>query len=63
MNERPQHHEPVLSCDVCMKEIPESVAQSVESEDYVLHFCGVDCFDRWEKKAKPNSRTLSEETS
>lgn len=39
---------PTLPCEMCMKEIPESVAQSYEGPDYVLYFCGNDCFDKWE---------------
>jgi hypothetical protein len=33
-----------------MKEIPQSVAQSYEGPDYVLYFCGNDCFDKWEHR-------------
>ncbi|MBI2778292.1 MAG: DUF3330 domain-containing protein [Gammaproteobacteria bacterium] len=40
----------MLSCEVCLKEIPASAAKSVEAEDYVHYFCGADCFDRWLKK-------------
>lgn len=36
-----------IACEVCMKEIPRSVAHSHEGPDYVLHFCGSGCFDRW----------------
>jgi hypothetical protein len=39
--------EPVVSCEVCLKEIPRSVAQKRESEDYVLYFCGLDCYEKW----------------
>lgn len=37
----------MLSCEVCLSEIPASVAQSLEGPDYVHHFCGLECYDRW----------------
>jgi hypothetical protein len=30
-----------------MKEIPLSEAQSEEADDYVRHFCGLDCYAKW----------------
>ncbi len=42
--------EPLLHCDVCLKEIPGSVAKSLEGPDYVYHFCGAECYTTWEKQ-------------
>ncbi len=42
-----------VECDICMKEIPKSGAQMDETNDYVAHFCGLDCFDKW-KHQKEN---------
>ncbi len=39
-----------VSCDVCLKEIPPSVAQIEEIGDYVLYFCGVDCYQKWQQE-------------
>lgn len=36
-----------LACEVCLSEIPASVAQSLEGPDYVHHFCGLECYARW----------------
>jgi hypothetical protein len=49
---RPSHPEPVetLACEVCLAEIPRSVAQSQEATDYVHYFCGVHCYDQWRKE-------------
>lgn len=44
----PATAEPPLSCDTCLKEIPASVAQSLEGPDYVHHFCGPACYERWQ---------------
>jgi hypothetical protein len=36
-----------LACPVCHREIPVSAAVWREGSDYVAHFCGLDCYDRW----------------
>lgn len=41
---------PKVSCATCLKEVPKSEAKSCEAEDYVLHFCGIDCFDQWRRE-------------
>ena len=38
---------PLVPCEVCLKEIPQSVALSAEDQDYVLYFCGLDCYEEW----------------
>jgi len=38
-----------------LKEIPKSEAMVAEATDYVLHFCGLDCYSKWkvgEEKSK-----------
>ena len=37
----------LVPCAVCQREIPKSVALSSEVQDYVLHFCGIDCYEEW----------------
>ncbi|MEW6765488.1 MAG: DUF3330 domain-containing protein [Pseudomonadota bacterium] len=37
-------------CDVCLKEIPKSEAKSVEAVEYIVHFCGLECYERWERE-------------
>jgi len=41
--------EGLVSCEVCLMEIPLSVARSQEGSDYVLYFCGDRCFAKWQK--------------
>ena len=36
-----------IACRVCSEDIPTSEAMSVEATDYVVHFCGLDCYQRW----------------
>jgi hypothetical protein len=38
-----------VACEVCLREIPHSVAHSHEGLDYVLYFCGDQCFVRWQQ--------------
>lgn len=44
--DRPQAPERI-ACHICQKEIPESEATSSEATDYVVHFCGIECYDQW----------------
>ena len=39
-----------VACKTCMKEIPTSEANIAEASDYVAHFCGVTCYDKWRKQ-------------
>jgi len=36
-----------VSCEQCMKDIPRSEARVEEMDDYVVYFCGLDCYDKW----------------
>ena len=38
----------LVKCEVCLKEIPKSNAQSAEARDYVAYFCGLECYEEWE---------------
>jgi hypothetical protein len=40
----------IVSCEICMKEIPPSEARSSEASDYVIHFCGLECYGKWRKQ-------------
>lgn len=47
-----------VACEVCFKEIPLSEATSVKATDYIVYYCGLDCYDKWRKqKAEPESST------
>ena len=43
--------EKYLSCQECCQLIPDSV----EAEDYVLHFCGLNCYEKWQQTNKNES--------
>lgn len=42
----PQEPEGV-SCDICLDEIPQSVAHSQEADEYAQHYCGLECYEQW----------------
>ena len=50
-----------VACEVCLKEIPRSVARSAEGVDYVYYFCGADCYARWQ--AGPGMRRIGLDVS
>jgi len=43
----------VVRCEVCLKEIPADSARLADTQDYVHHFCGLDCLAVWQKQAEP----------
>lgn len=47
----------LVECEICLKEIPASEAKNEEASDYVLHFCGLECFDKW--KSSENNEEQS----
>lgn len=40
-----------VQCEICLAEIPLSEAKNAEADDYVMHFCGLECYDRWRGQA------------
>lgn len=49
-----KEEKPALACDVCLKDIEPGNAETYEVDDYVHHFCGLDCYSEWQKK-KPST--------
>lgn len=43
-----------VQCEICLKEIPASVAKVDEATDYVRYFCGLECYAKWKtQEPKP----------
>ncbi|MBN8766453.1 MAG: hypothetical protein ABT22_03900 [Thiobacillus sp. SCN 64-317] len=45
-----EEHCTVFSCAVCLKEIPADVVKVTDVQDYIHHFCGLDCLEIWQKQ-------------
>jgi hypothetical protein len=54
----PQATDVHVTCAVCRHELPSSRAMPFEASDYVAHFCGPDCLQRW----LADSRTPGDDT-
>jgi Domain of unknown function (DUF3330) len=50
-----------VACEVCLREVPRSEATVPEATDYVVYFCGLECYEKWKHLPdKPDVR--AEET-
>jgi hypothetical protein len=38
-------------CSTCQHEVPLSEVVVAEAVDYVVYFCGLDCYERWHAQA------------
>lgn len=39
-----------VTCEVCLKEVPISEATVPEASDYFVHFCGLECYEKWKNQ-------------
>ena len=37
----------LMSCEICMKEVPIDEALNPETADYIVYFCGLECYEQW----------------
>ena len=37
----------LIECEICLREVPITEATSPEATDYVVHYYGLTCYDRW----------------
>jgi hypothetical protein len=46
----------IVPCARCRKEVPVSEAKVAEAVDYIIHFCGLECYAKWaEQPEEPNA--------
>jgi hypothetical protein len=45
-----------IACDICRKEVPVSEATIPEAVDYVVHFCGLACYEKWQKESETSDK-------
>lgn len=41
---------PLVSCEVCLKEVPIAEATVPEASDYFVYFCGLECYEKWKSE-------------
>lgn len=42
-----------MTREECCAEVPGDEAVMMEATDYVLHYCGVECYDAWHNRCAP----------
>lgn len=47
--EKKKEEEAPISCSICLKEIGHEEGETFEVDDYVHHFCGLDCYSEWQR--------------
>ena len=45
-----------IACHICKKIIPKAAALHSEGQEYVLHFCNVECIDYWKKEQEKKEK-------
>lgn len=53
--------EQTIACEVCMKEVPLSAAKTAEGIDYVVNFCGLDCYEVWQRRKAEREKKAAAE--
>lgn len=43
---------PQVACEVCLREVPVTEAIVAEAVDYVVNFCGLECYGIWKRRAE-----------
>jgi len=47
----------VMSCEVCLQEIPADSVKQADAQDYIHHFCGLNCLETWQKRAGSHQKS------
>jgi len=45
-----------VQCEVCLKRVPRSEARSAEGREYVMYFCGLNCYQKWKGSGQDDVR-------
>lgn len=51
-----------VACQLCLREIPLTEAVMPEATDYVVYFCGLECYEKWKSlsdKPEPPAETTT----
>ncbi len=39
-----------VACEICLTEVPLGDAHKAETDDYIVYFCGLECYRQWQKQ-------------
>ncbi|MDH5325033.1 MAG: DUF3330 domain-containing protein [Gammaproteobacteria bacterium] len=54
MDNKPKPKEPdLVACEICLEEIPVSASIHQEADEYVQHYCGIECYSQWKRQQHP----------
>jgi hypothetical protein len=56
MSDKTPKEQPPISCSLCMKEMPHDLSHTLEGPDYVHHFCGLECYRKWQEQQAAEDR-------
>lgn len=45
----------MIDCEICLTQIPTDSGTNGETDDYVYHFCGIECYEKWKEQNTPGS--------
>lgn len=49
----------VTRCEVCLTDVPADAVNVVDAQEYVHHFCGLDCLEIWRTQGVTSDRRES----
>lgn len=41
-----------IPCEICLEEIPTTVNQNAEADEYVSNYCGLECYQQWKNRVQ-----------
>jgi hypothetical protein len=47
-----------VACEICLREVPVSEATVPEATDYIVYFCGLDCYERWKRQSRQPAESV-----
>ena len=45
----------VIDCEICLSVVPKEQSEYAEVDDYVVYFCGLECYQQWKQGQSNNN--------
>lgn len=57
---KPNFEHEHISCEICLKEVSSNTGKVSEVDEYIMYFCGLECYDKWHHQLddKSNSKQV-----